>query len=99
MNVSEHDATVAVEAAARKAYDTGREEAVRRLAPEYVARLSDWDDISPFEKTQWRTLVLPTVWAALDALPDNRWAIWNEGRHALAVKCGCDVDVENPYPL
>ena len=62
MTPSEHDATVAVDAAARKLYESvfdGEEEA------------RPFDDLDPLQKRHLREQVLPFVWAALEALPDR----------------------------
>jgi len=91
--ISEHDATLAVEAAARKMFEDAKPST-------FLAR---WEDLHPTAQLEFRQAVLPVVWAALGALPDQRHAAWAEGfmmghpnsthpddLHTLAS--------ENPYP-
>jgi len=85
MNISENDATVAVDAAARRAFEIGREDAARLLLPSEQAKLSQWDDLPPLLKNQWRDGVLHIVWAALEALPEPRRNAWLEGFYANEV--------------
>lgn len=96
MTPTEHEATVAVEAAARVAWDRQRAEAERAGVP----TLGDWEDIGALNQNYYREVVLPLVWAALEALPDRRAAAWDEG-----VEAGFDARAEqdssifgrNPY--
>jgi hypothetical protein len=48
---------------------------------------------------------IPIVWAGINALPDGRWAIWQQGYDAAKGAAGPEeyfyekpVEVENPYP-
>lgn len=43
---------------------------------------------------------IPIVWAALNAVPDGRWTVWQQGYDA-GFRNGADLDLverENPYP-
>lgn len=61
MNVTEHQATVAVDAAARRNYD---------LQADGLDGAPPFDDLHRTVQLELRELVLPIVWAALEALPD-----------------------------
>ena len=76
----ESDATVAVEAAAKRAYDDWR--------ASHNAHTPEWEDLGPVHQLRFREGVLPLVWAALEALPDPRREAWEEGRQAV-------YDIEN----
>jgi hypothetical protein len=60
---TEHEGTVAVDAAARAVYD-----AQRRSMPSGAA---SFDDLDVLQRNHFRESVLPFVWAALEALPDR----------------------------
>lgn len=60
MKPTEHEGTVAVDAAARAVW------AARYPAPE-----PGFDDLPPLMQNAVREEVLPLVWAALEALPDR----------------------------
>lgn len=79
----EGDATVALEAAARKVYESSRQ-------PSDPA----WRDLLPGSQNAIKSSLLPIVWAALDALPDPRRGAWLEGY--LTADNGGDVS-ECPY--
>jgi len=66
--ISEHDATLAVEAAAKADYEAIAEPGSM-----------PWEDVPPTIKLALRKRVLPLVWAALGALPDQRRTAWAEG--------------------
>lgn len=89
----EADATVAVEAAARKTYEDGM--AARAEVYPEGTQFTPWDDLGPVGKLEVRNAVLPIVWAALAALPDPRHEAWAEGFN-------CDYEGDgwppNPYP-
>lgn len=95
MYTSETDLTPAITAAARAAHARGNEELRATLPPSAAARLSEWEDIGPLPQNQWREFVLPLVAAAVDALPDPRYATWEAGYQAG--KRGDSHD--NPFPL
>lgn len=61
---SEGEATIAVDAAARKAWDLQRAELRDRGFPS-----PEFDDLDPMERHRIRNQVLPLVWAALEVLP------------------------------
>lgn len=85
-------ATAAVEAAARKTYEDGIA-ARAQVYPDGV-ELTSWDDLHAVGKLEVRNAVLPIVWAALAALPDPRYAVFEEGYAA-----GRTHSTEgNPYP-
>jgi len=96
----ESDATVAVAAAARKLFDISRAEIQATLRPDASSSLSTWEEIGPVGQLQFREAVLPTVWAALEALPDPRRAAWAEGYHVGVMDefKGRAEAAENPYP-
>lgn len=77
--ISEHDATLAIDAAARELFAQQRKMTLDILPPGASDRLSDWDGIGPVQQLQWRQNVLLVVRAALGALPDQRRAAWAEG--------------------
>lgn len=94
MSVREGEATVAVEAAARKAYETNVENR-RRVFPPGV-KFRGWDELDPITKNGWREDVLPLIWAALEALPDRSRGLWLEGYYAH--ESGIHEEA-CPYPL
>lgn len=93
MYTSETVLTIAVTAAAKASHHLGNESLRDTLPPSAFARLSEWDDIGPLVQNQWRAMVLPIVLAALDAVPDPRYAAWEEGYAASFV----DASATNPY--
>lgn len=81
MTPTEHEGTVAVDAAARKMHELQRESMLKTgLVPD----LPTWDDLNQLSKNSYREGVLPAVWAALEALPDRRREAWAEGWRAAA---------------
>lgn len=100
MIVSERALTKAVTAAARQQFEEGWKQAAQSLVnsgkTEEAEKLSQWDDIPLFQQNQWRQLVLPIVWAATQALPDERRGLWLEGytAHSSGIH-----DEACPYPL
>lgn len=93
MRPTEHEATVAVDAAARAAYDEEAARAREILPPEAAASIIEWDDLTALDKNDWRESVLKLVWAALAALPDRRRGAWEEGYHESFL----NADAVNPY--
>lgn len=100
---TEAAATVAVEAAARKAY----EDTLNDYQSRHGGKVTPWEQATPALKLSWRDHVLPVVWAALQALPDPRYAAWEEGREggyddAMYEERGVGANSEyphkNPYP-
>lgn len=63
MTPTEHEGTVAVDAAARV------------LARHTQRRGAEWDDLKPLTQNALREQVLPLVRAALEALPDRSAAV------------------------
>jgi len=95
--ISEHDATLAVDAAARAAYEARAKE----MLDAHDEHATPWDEATPALKLAWRNSVLKPVWAALGALPDQRRAAWAEGYdHAWHNWTGTHDpgDHANPYP-
>lgn len=89
MTPTEHEGTVAVDAAARVAYERHR-----------LDHRTEFDDLDPHVQNMWRETVLAPVWAALEALPDRRAAVWDEGELAGRDNANDgypDPLVENPY--
>ena len=91
---TEEAATKAVNAAAREVYERLRQ-----------ARMGDaptWDVLDAPTKLPFREAVLPTVWAALTALPDPRYAAWEEGYAGgisdAAFECEGYGTPPTPYP-
>lgn len=82
--VSEHDATLAVEAAAKAEYE-------RVAEPGSMP----WEDVPATIKLALRQHCLGIVWAALGALPDQRHTAWLEGLYC-GLRQGHEDD--NPYP-
>lgn len=64
MDPTEHELTVAVDAAAKVLHGDVTQE--------------PWDDLTPLEQLEVRETVLPCIWAALRALPDRRAALLAE---------------------
>lgn len=78
--VSEYEATIAVEAAACKVYEANREAAAESLRRSGILPTAPhWEKLSPLAQNEFRNAVLPVVWAALEALPDNRRDVWLAG--------------------
>jgi hypothetical protein len=74
---TEHEGTVAVDAAARKLWEL-QEQAVYESTGGKV-RGPSYDQLKQLKKNEVRQSVLPIVWAALEALPDRRADGWDEG--------------------
>jgi hypothetical protein len=86
---TEDAATGAVDAAARDAW-------TRFAATKsWDGNPPGFDDLDATVQLQFREVVLPAVWAALTALPDPRYAAWEQGRTAGEIFQGI---AENPYP-
>ena len=100
MIISEASLTKAVTAAARQQFEEGWKQAAQALTVsgnfDAADKLAQWDDISLHQQNQWRQLVLPIVWAATQALPDERRGLWLEGytAHSSGIS-----DEACPYPL
>ena len=94
---TEHLATRAVDAAARKAFE-------RYRASAEATKDLDWEDLAPTTHLRFREVVLPVAWAALTSLPDPRYAAWLEGHAAGLADSNrwydgiLDQDAVNPYP-
>lgn len=86
MKASEHVLTLAVDAAARVVHEKARAEAGGETPP--------WEGLSKPEQLPYRWHVLSVVTAAIEAIPDPRFAAWEEG---FAAAWRVD-DNENPYP-
>lgn len=88
----ESDATVAVDAAARKLYDdmVAEHHKLSNEGPFFP----HWDLLEPTTKLGYRQQVLTVVWAALSALPDPRHTAWLEGLYC-GLRQGYEDD--NPY--
>lgn len=94
MDLTEHQMTVAVDAAARSAYDA--DVARRREVFPPGVHFHSWEEQpDPMVKYQFRDGVLPIVMAALNALPDPRHDAWDLGY--IAADNGCDEST-NPFP-
>lgn len=99
---TEEAATVAVDAAARHSYEAGRAKALESLerAAQTGASIPEWDALHPVAKQAVKNEVLPVVWAALQALPDPRYAVYEEGyADGYGVHPGDQSHPNgNPYP-
>lgn len=73
MIATEHEMTVATDAAARAYF----EESTRHLEPRPA-----FDDLKPMEKWQVRQHVMPLAVAAIQAIPDRRADAWDLGNAA-----------------
>lgn len=95
---TEEAATKAVEAAARKVYETDLENSRQVFPPGVV--FATWEQLSPNKRLEIRQQVLPVVWAALEALSDPRHAAWANGYHAGVMdEFRSEADSsDNPYP-
>ena len=82
---TEGESTIAVDAAARKAWDLHRAE----LRDQGFAT-PEFDDLGPAERLRIREQVLPLVWAALEVLPRP-----SEIREAIAVEIDAYADSES----
>ena len=96
MSARESDATMAVEAAARKVYEANAEGYDATMARVGLPGQPSWEDANPLTKNQYREAVLPIVWATLEAIPDRSRGLWLEGYYAH--ECGIHEDA-CPYPL
>ncbi len=68
MTPTEHEGTVAVDAAARRYWESRKKELADHGAPN---ALPEFDDLEPLQQNGVREFVLPFVWAALEALPSR----------------------------
>ena len=82
MTPTEHEGTVAVDAAARKFWEL-QERAIHEQTNGAVTGPS-WEQLNHLKRNEVRQHVLPLVWAALEALPDRRADAWDEGWRAAA---------------
>lgn len=85
--ISEHAATLAVDAAARYVYT--------RSVANYAAQVPPYEELDATRKLEVRESVLGIIWAALGALPDQRHTAWLEGLYC-GLRQGYEDD--NPYP-
>lgn len=95
--VNEREATIAVDAAAKTVYEANREAAAESLRRSGVLPTAPpWDKLDSLAQNEFRTAVLPIVWAALEAIPDRSRGLWLEGYYAN--DAGIHEDA-CPYPL
>lgn len=92
---TEAAATAAVDAAARKHWETFKAGLEKQRADERLV-LPPFDELHPVQQLAQREAVLPLVWEALKALPDPRHAAWAEGFTSGASTMA--PFLENPYP-
>jgi hypothetical protein len=98
---TEHAATVALHAAAAKAWDLNR-----GSLPPSMADVS-FDELPKVTQHEIKQSCLAVVWAALAALPDPRHGAWAEGYAGGYSDGGFDAAgsgpehqyAENPYPM
>lgn len=97
--VSEYEATIAVEAAARKVWETNSEGYNATMERAGLPPALAWDDpnMNPLTKNEYRNAVLPIVWATLEALPDHRRDIWLAGYDAGSTSSG-PLRHQCPFP-
>lgn len=76
MTPTEQEGTVAVDAAARTAWDLQRKAAEAAGVP----TAGPWENLGPLDQNYYREAVLPLVWAALEALPDRRESVLEQVR-------------------
>lgn len=101
---TEHEGTVAVDAAARSLYERMMAEARAGGFP-MPRDIPDFDDLDALSRNRWREQALPFVWAALSALPDRRREGWEAGLQA-GIDAAATVPhrgmtyaiPDNPYP-
>lgn len=86
---TEAAATAAVKAAAIKAYENAMK------AGGDIVGAPDYDDLPEPTRRQVEEDLLPLVWAALQAIPDPRYAAWEQGLYC-GLRQGYEDD--NPYP-
>ena len=98
MTPTEHEGTVAVDAAARKMYADYADRLRSQNVPDVA--IAEFDHLAPTIRNQWREAALPLVWAALEALPDRRAAAWDQG-YACGLgdygKSDDETQAANPY--
>jgi len=87
---TEHEGTVALDAAAR-------------LYLETQVPGEKWDNLDAVQRQAVKQMLLPMVWAALEALPDRRHSAWAEGFKAGGPMHDVDLNdpdahTRNPYP-
>lgn len=90
---TEAAATAAVEAVARKAFEDARTETAEATKIP-IERYADWEHAGAVVQLQWRQRVLPLVWATIEALPDPRYLVFEEGYEAGRTHS----TKGNPYP-
>ena len=101
MKATEHELTVAVEAAAKQTYEANLAEYARRHSAELMGHSPGpaWEEMSKAWQLPWREAALPVVQAILEALPNRARAAWREGYEAGEhyVSHGGPRD-DNPHP-
>lgn len=75
MTPTEHEATVAVDAAARRFWKAQQDSFALQGAP---GALEDFDALDRLQQVEVKQHVLPFVWAALEALPDRTLSLREE---------------------
>lgn len=96
MNPTEHEYTVAVDAAARHIWAYQYRAIVADARPGASVPPEDFDALSPLTQHHLREAALPVARAVLEALPDRLRGTWIEGY--TAALSGVSEDA-NPYPL
>ena len=103
---TEDAATKAVDAAARVQWENIRQAYAMDPHPQF---LPEFDLLPAAKRLEVRQTVLPTIWEALKALPDPRYAAWAEGYAAGSSDTAFESEGsgnppglvyphENPYP-
>lgn len=93
-NLTDHELTVAVDAAARAGWEVTRTK-LERINVSDVAVPPPFDELHRLTQNEIRESVLAPVMAALEALPDRAHTAWLEGY--VCADNGGDVE-KNPYP-
>lgn len=72
----------------------------------YPNEAPSFEELPPLIRRRFLEAALPIVTAAIGAIPDGRWAIWQQGATAVLRAMSDDLgistedryDLENPYP-
>lgn len=65
----------------------------------YPNEAPSFEELPPLIRRRFLEAALPIVTAAIGAIPDGRWAIWEQG-YTAGFRDGADLDgaLGNPYP-
>lgn len=98
---TDNQVDVAVKAGAAAMYAQQRKALIHKAGADPEGWPEDFADLDPETRNRIVDVAIPIVWAALTALPDPRYAAWEEGLASADYdfeKGAIVPTTENPYP-